>query len=169
MRYKMRKPLRMMATIVIAACCGIAASCGHDTPGVEPETNGGQIGTGTDVEPGHGHRPGIGETDNTDRELKDDVLRIKGPDMNMRYDRGGILFITGRDGSVRIIDIDGADEVCVSPGIEGADSVMTGGALTVSGRKIALSTMKKMRHTEGRIWYMAADTAGDNWVMVLPQ
>lgn len=169
MRDKMRKPLRMMAAIVIAACCGIAASCGHDTPGVEPETNGGQIGTGTDVEPGPGHRPGIGETDNTDRELKDDVLRVKGPDVNMRYDRGGILFITGRDGSVRVIDIDGADEVCVSPGIEGADSVMTGVALTVNGRTVSLAVMKKMRHTEGRIWYMAADTAGDGWVMVLPQ
>ena len=169
MRDKMRKPVRIMAAIVIAACCGIVSSCGHDAPDVETETNGGQVGSDTDVEPGHGHRPGIGETDNTDRELKDDVLRIKGPDMNMRYDCGGILFISGRDGSVRIIDIDGADEVCVTPGIEGADSVMTGAALTVNGRTVSLAAMKKMRHTEGRIWYMAADTAGDNWVIVLPQ
>ncbi|MDE6394086.1 MAG: hypothetical protein K2K77_01985 [Duncaniella sp.] len=150
--------------------CGCAVtSCSPDAPRDEMLTNGGQTGGGGDNVPGSGHRPGLGEIDNSDRELKDDVLRVKGTGVNLRYDRGGILFVASHDGSVRIVDLDGADEVSVIPGKEGSDSLMTGASLTVNGRKVALSVMKKMRLAEGRIWYMAADTAGDNWVIVLPQ
>ncbi len=149
-------------------CCGMITSCGHDTPRVELETNGGQVGNGLDDGQGSGHRPGIGEIDNTDRELKDDVLRVKGTGVNMRYDRGGILFANGRNGSVRIVDLDGADEVVVNPGTEGADSLMTGASLSLNGRVVELRSMKKMRLGEGRIWYKATDTEGDEWMIVLP-
>lgn len=168
MRREMRKAVRILAVFLTVVCGCIAASCTHDAPRDEMLTNGGHAGAGPDTEPGSGQRPGLGEIDNTDRELRDDVLRVTGGSVDMRYDRGGVLFVTGRDGSVRVVDLDGADEVSVSPGIEGSDSVMIGAVLTVNGRTVALRTMKKMRLAEGRIWYIAADTAGDEWVMVLP-
>ena len=94
----MRK--KMLYLLAIAAVSmGFISSCGHDSPqGDEPVTNGGPSGgnSGGNSSPGDGHRPGLDEFDQYDRELKDDVLRVKGGGVDLRYDRGGVLFASDK-------------------------------------------------------------------------
>ena len=88
--------------------------------------------------------------------------------MDLRYDRGGILFASDKGGGIRVVDLDGADEIYIRPGTEGTDSLMTETELIVNSETVLLEYMKKMRLRDGRIWYKAADSAGNDWVLVLP-
>lgn len=160
--------VRILSIIVVAGGL-LMSSCGHDAPQESSlTTNGGQTGGDTTPSQGDGHRPGLGELNDFDKELADDVLRVKGPDMNLRYDRAGILVVKDRNGCVRITDLDGADVISLTPGMERPDSVMTDAVLTVNDSTVGLREMKKMRRTDGRIWYKATDSAGDIWVIVVP-
>ena len=164
-----RKMLYLLA--IAAVSMGFISSCGHDSPqGEEPVTNGGPSGgnSGGNSSSGDGHRPGLDEFDQYDRELKDDVLRVKGRGVDLRYDRGGVLFASDKGGGIRVVDLDGADEIFIRPGTEGTDSLMTETELIVNYETVLLEYMKKMRLRDGRIWYKAADSAGNDWVLVLP-
>lgn len=147
------------------------SSCGHDSPQSDVlSTNGSVSGNGNnDTSSGSGQRPGLEDYNTFDKELKDDVLRVKGADINMRYDRGGILFVTRDNGEVRVIDLDGADEVSIFSGTEGADSVMSGFELKTGDRKVGLKTVKMMQRSGGRIWYKAVSHDDNVWTIVLSE
>ena len=115
-----------------------------------------------------GQRPGVGESNSMVRELADDVWRVSGPTLTMRYDRGGILFDSQADGRVNISDLDGADSVSVGIGKEGTDSLMSGTDIIVNGHALTLRRVKMLRHGDGRSWYMATDSSDGLWILVLP-
>lgn len=153
------KSKRMLKTV----CMGMLAvvcSCGHDSP------------SGRDImteRPGEeGQRPGVGESNSMVRELADDVWRVSGPTLTMRYDRGGILFDSQADGRVNISDLDGADSVSVGIGKEGTDSLMSGTDIIVNGHALTLRRVKMLRHGDGRSWYMATDSSDGLWILALP-
>lgn len=153
------KSKRMLKTV----CMGMLAvvcSCGHDSP------------SGRDImteRPGEeGQRPGVGESNSMVRELADDVWRVSGPTLTMRYDRGGILFDSQADGRVNISDLDGADSVSVGIGKEGTDSLMSGTDIIVNSHALTLRRVKMLRHGDGRSWYMATDSSDGLWILALP-
>lgn len=139
------------------ACVG----CGHDSP---PEQGVASVRPG---DADTGSRPGVGDANSMKHELADDVWRVSGPGVSLRYDRGGVLFNALPDGSFEIVDLDGADTVVVTPGKEGADSVMTGASISVNGKVTALRQVKMLQHADGRSWYMATDVADGMWIVVL--
>ena len=87
---------------------------------------------------------------------------------SLRYDRGGVLLTTEAGGTIRVIDLDGADSVTVNIGEEGSDSIMTGAGMTVNGQTLDLSSVKMISHGDGRSWYMATERSGSRWILVLP-
>lgn len=149
--------VRLFGILVCMACVG----CGHDSP---PEQEVASVRPG---DAGTGSRPGVGDANSMKHELADDVWRVSGPGVSLRYDRGGVLFNALPDGSFEIVDLDGADTVVVTPGKEGADSVMTGASISVNGKVTALRQVKMMQHADGRSWYVATDVADGEWIIVL--
>lgn len=147
----------LLSVLVCVAC----VSCGHDSPPVQ------EVSSSRPGDAGAGSRPGVGDANSMEHELGDDVWRVSGPGVTLRYDRGGVLFNRLADGSFEIVDLDGADVVTVVPGKEGVDSVMTGAAITVNGKAKALRLMKMMHHGVGRSWYMATDEGDGLWIIVL--
>lgn len=149
-----------MLEIVCVGMLAVVCSCGHDSP------------SGRDImteRPGEdGQRPGVGESNSMAHEMADDVWRVSGPTLTMRYDRGGILFDSQSDGRIEISDLDGADRVSVAIGREGTDSVMSGTDIIVNGRALSLRKVKMLRHGDGRSWYMATDSSDGLWIFVLP-
>ncbi len=149
-----------MLKTVCMGMLAVVCSCGHDSP------------SGRDImteRPGvEGQRPGVGESNSMARELADDVWRVSGPTLTMRYDRGGILFDTQADGRINISDLDGADSVSVGIGKEGTDSLMSGTDIIVNGHALTLRRVKMLRHGDGRSWYMATDSSDGLWILVLP-
>lgn len=149
-----------MLKTVCMGMLSVVCSCGHDSP------------SGRDImteRPGEeGQRPGVGESNSMARELADDVWRVSGPTLTMRYDRGGILFDSQADGRVNISDLDGADSVSVGIGKEGTDSLMSGTDIIVNGHALTLRRVKMLRHGDGRSWYMATDSSDGLWILALP-
>lgn len=149
-----------MLKTVCMGMLAVVCSCGHDSP------------SGRDImteRPGvEGQRLGVGESNSMARELADDVWRVSGPTLTMRYDRGGILFDTQADGRINISDLDGADSVSVGIGKEGTDSLMSGTDIIVNGHALTLRRVKMLRHGDGRSWYMATDSSDGLWILVLP-
>ena len=149
-----------MLKTVCMGMLAVVCSCGHDSP------------SGRDImteRPGEeGQRPGVGESNSMVRELADDVWRVSGPTLTMRYDCGGILFDSQADGRVNISDLDGADSVSVGIGKEGTDSLMSGTDIIVNGHALTLRRVKMLRHGDGRSWYMATDSSDGLWILVLP-
>ena len=143
------------------------AACGHDSPS-ERELASGRPGGEVQAPTGSGQRPGVGEANSMAKELADGVRRIAGPGTSLRYDRGGVLLTTEAGGTIRVIDLDGADSVTVNIGEEGSDSIMTGAGMTVNGQTLDLSSVKMLSHGDGRSWYMATERSGSRWVLVLP-
>lgn len=176
---------RYIATLLAAvtAVAVMFTACGHDSPperdgavtrpgngnggnsGGNSENGGGNSGGSGE---GSGQRPGVGGSNDFDRELADDTWRVTLPGASLRYDRGGVLFATLPDGSVRVSDLDGADEVLIVPGKENADSTLTGSRITVNGMDMQYSEIKMMRRGEGRIWYRLTDSSAGRWVLVIP-
>lgn len=142
------------------------AACGHDSPSEREmqvtRPGGGQPPSGTV------QRPGVDDSDSMAHELADGVWRIVGSGTSLRYDRGGVLFTTQADGTIRVIDLDGADSVTVNIGDEGSDSVMTGAGMTVNGQPLDLGSVKMLSHGDGRSWYVATETSGARWIIVVP-
>jgi len=152
----------MLLTLSLAV-----AACGHDNPS-ERELASGRPGGEVHTPSGSGQRPGVGEANSMDKELADGVWRIVGSGISLRYDRGGVLLTTEADGTIRVIDLDGADSVTVNIGEEGCDSVMTGAEMTVNGQPLDLGSMKMLSHGDGRSWYVATETSGTRWIIVVP-
>ena len=105
--------------MIKTVCMGMLAvvcSCGHDSP------------SGRDImteRPGvEGQRPGVGESNSMARELADDVWRVSGPTLTMRYDRGGILFDKQADRRINTSYLDRAERVSDGVVNEGTDSLM---------------------------------------------
>lgn len=165
--------LRQLAVAVIAAANFAFAGCGHDDPpertlNVRPSGSSSDDGAnGSDGS--DGSRPGVEDSNDFKGELGDGVWRITGLGVSLRYDRGGVLFATRKDGSIRVQDLDGIDEVMVKLGHENADSTFTGASIKVNGRELEMREVKMMQRGEGRTWYRVSKTsAGNAGVMVLP-
>lgn len=99
--------------------------------------------------------------------MDDDVLRVTGLGTDMRYDRGGVLFSTDRDGTRHVRDLDGTCEMRITLGSERRDSTLTGSSIVVDGNEIAVKEIKMMRCADGRTWYRVTVTDSDTAVMVL--
>ena len=152
----------LLYLILAIALLGLQG-CGHDSPtsrGIESPLPGGDA-------PG-GNRPGLDPTTDLNRELADDIWRLTGPGVSMRYDRGGMLFTSMPDGTVKIIDLDGSSTAEILPGTEGAEGCMSGTKLTVNGKEIALTSMRKLKQGKERIWLTATDADEHQWIMVIP-
>ncbi len=156
--------LRLTAIILaVTALC----SCHRDTPprdrGPLPVHPGGD---GQD--PGGGDRPGLGDTPSPfDRELADPVWRFTGRTVSLRYDRGGILFATGPDGTLRITDLDGATEVTVTLGPPAPDSVCPA-TIGINGRPLALTDVRLRSRSDRAAWYEVIDADSSRHVLVTP-
>lgn len=164
--------MRVKSIVKIAAVislCIINTSCGHDSP-PERENASGRPPGSTQQKPseGTGQRPGVNESNNLSHELSDDVWRVSGPGVTLRYDRGGVLFNQKADGTIEVFDLDGADRVSVSPGTVGTDSVCAGAAVAVNGTDVNLRQMKMLKRGDRRTWYVLTDDSDGRWVMVLP-
>lgn len=158
------KILLSLLAIVATSACGHDSPSERDAAAVRP--GGGQQQTPPDD--GSGQRPGVDDANSMKRELADDVWRVVGPETSLRYDRGGVMFTTRSDGSVEVVDLDGADSVCINIGKEGVDSVMAGASVVVNDRPVELRQMKLLKHGDGRSWYVAKDVSDRQWVIVLP-
>lgn len=152
---------------IVAVAMGLPG-CGHDNP-PERDANVRPPAGSVPSTPGTGNRPGVGDSDGWDDAVNDDVLRVDGiGGITMRYDRGGILVVTGSDGSVRFHDIDGADEVKLKLGAARSDSVVSDVLIQVNGSAYSPSEVKLMRKADGRIWYRVTDSAGKYGAIVIP-
>lgn len=155
--------------IAIVSLCVVAASCGHDSPTVRDDGSGRPSGGAQQPPSGPGQRPGVSDSNDLSHELSDDVWRVVGPDMTLRYDRAGVLFNKKADGTIEVHDLDGADRVAVVTGTEGADSLLTGASVTVNGRSLDTRLMKMLKRGDGRTWYtLAAGPDDGRWIFVLP-
>lgn len=158
--------VRIVTVIVLSL---LQSSCGHDSPperenaAVRPSGSGQQTPS-----EGTGQRPGVNESNDLSHELSDDVWRVSGPDVSLRYDRGGVLFNKKADGATEVLDLDGADRVSVSPGTVGTDSICTGAALAVNGTNIEFRQMKMLSRGDSRTWYVLTDDSDGRWIIVLP-
>ncbi|MCM1521783.1 MAG: hypothetical protein NC039_03915 [Muribaculaceae bacterium] len=113
-------------------------------------------------------RPGIDGSDNLDKELDDEVWRITGNSVSLRYDSGGVLF-TSTGVLVRIVDLDGADVVDATIPAVGRDSLSPGASITMNGGRLNLRHVKMMKESGVSVWYeiLAADSS--RHVLVVPK
>lgn len=138
----------------------LLASCGHDAPRPEREI---PAETGGD----DGERPGVGGGADLDSELNDDVWRVGAGGVWLRYDRGGVLFVSTGTG-VEITDLDGADSVSVTLPAVGPDSVSRGAEVYVNGRRLDLLYVKMLKRGQRSVWYELMPADGAARAMVLP-
>lgn len=148
--------------------CAMLPSCGHDSPSERENISGRPSGSGQQTPSGTGQRPGVSDSNDLSHELSDDVWRVVGPDMTLRYDRAGVLFNKKADGTIEVHDLDGADRVAVVPGTEGPDSLLTGSSMAVNGVGLEIRSVKMLRRGDGRTWYVFVDSEDDRWILVLP-
>lgn len=152
--------------VLILTVLSISCGRGHDTEVLngyrEEEPN----GVGTDNGSG---RPGVFDANSLSRELADEVWRVSGSEFTLRYDRGGVLFNTLRDGSIEIVDLDGADKVDIRIGREQVDSLVTDCVLTVNDVVQSLESVRMLKRGDGRTWYEVKVADRDiRWVLCLP-
>lgn len=158
----------------------LLAGCGHDDPGGRnnlPERDNGSenpSGVGTS-----GERPGVSESNGLSHELDDDVWRVSGPSLSLRYDRGGVLInvspVEDEAGADRgkktytFIDLDGVAKVEVMPGDEQSDSTLIGSVLIIDGSKQSLGQVKMVRRDDDRTWYEARDRNQCRYIFCMPK
>ena len=153
----------VILTLLVSA---LAVSCGHSEPDMYGERT---EGLPSDGDNGVSGRPGISDSNSLSHELSDEVWRVSGPDFELRYDRGGVLFSTNSDGSLEITDLDGVDRVNIALGKEGADSLLAGCRIAVNDVALVLREVRLLRHGDSRSWYeTTADGYDGRWILCLP-
>lgn len=163
-----RSIFRLFSVSVMLVVMAVGAlSCGHEDPSTAREGDDHRRPAAEDGTSETPTRPDIGESDGMEKELADDVWRVSGLGADMRYDRGGVLFVTGRDGRVKVTDLDGADVVEIRIGEIGTDSVAKSAAIEVNGSGLSDPKVKLVKRGEGRVWYRV-DAGDKSGIVVIP-
>lgn len=146
-----------IVTYIAAAVLSLSACERHD-----------EHREGTIDRPIENVRPPVEENRPFEPEIKDNVWRLTGPGINLRYDRGGVLFIKEKAGVYRILDLDGAKEAVFSSSAMRPDSMFIAPRLVVNNRDVDLleAKMMKLDDTSGWIRLLSTDSAAI--VLVVP-
>ncbi len=159
--------IRLILVLLLFICAMPQLSCDKGDDPSRREQPGGGEGDEQD-KPGN-ERPGGNKPDfNLAKELADPTLRYSGPELKLRFDRGGILFRKRSDGSHEIINLDGDGRVEFHAGSMRADSLCPDARLTISGKLVALKSVKIKKQTAEAAWYHITGSDGHDRVMVLP-
>lgn len=144
-----------------------------DAPRREPEPvnpgGGKEEGGGEKPDNPGGERPGLDDNIvDFQSELADEVLRYVGKGVNLRLDRGGVLFKTLADGGREIIDLDNSLRVEVRTGTMRADSVFPDATIVAGGDRVGIKSFRMKKQTAGAVWYHIVDKDSRDYVIVLP-
>lgn len=153
----MKKSQHILLPAVLASLLTMA--CEHHTPHRD----------GPGVVPPVNERPSPTDPSRPfDPELADGVWRLTGPHLNLRYDRGGVMFVTGRSETVRVIDIDGATDAVFSHSGLRSDSIYSAPELTVGGGQVMLSEARMMGRDKSAVWIRLLSPDSTVRVLVVP-
>lgn len=168
-----------MLLFVVCMVAVLLSSCdrgGSDAPRRdddkhEEDVNGGKDDGGDDGVEGDdsgSERPGLGSFDEA-RELADDGVRYRGPELSLRFDRGGVLVKVLADGSREFVDLDDSRRrLTVNTGEMSADSLFPSARITVGGQAIGIKMMKMRKQTADVVWFHVVDSDGHDHVIVMP-
>ncbi len=149
---------RTLSSLIVALACVLPACSHHDSPrrdrGPVPDDE--------------GQRPGVTAPDDVASELEDGEWRVTGPAINLRYNRGGILFKLTGAGKGEIIDLDATARMALDIPAPGADSVCRGAHIDVNGRPLGIRQVRMLRRTDTTVWYGILDTDSATHYVVLP-
>lgn len=170
---------RVVFMMLLVGCmvAVLSSSCdrgGSDAPrrdddGHEEGVNGGKDdGDGGEGDDSGGVRPGFGAFDEV-RELADDGVRYRGPELSLRFDRGGVLVKILADGSREFVDLDDSRRrLTVKTGEMSADSLFPSARITVGGQAIGIKMMKMKKQTADVVWFHVVDGDENDHVVVMP-
>lgn len=166
--------------VMLLVGCMVAvslSSCDHggsdaprrDDDKHEEDVNGGKDdGNGDEGDDSGDERPGFGAFDEA-RELADDGVRYRGPELSLRFDRGGVLVKVLADGSREFVDLDDSRRrLTVNTGEMSADSLFPSARITVGGQAIGIKMMKMKKQTADVVWFHVVDSDGHDHVIVMP-
>ncbi len=114
-------------------------------------------------------RPPVEENRQFDVELDDNVWRLSGAGMNLRYDCGGVMFVKEKSNMYRIIDLDGATEISFSYTGLRPDSTLVDPVLDVNGVTAELTEAKMMGLDGTSGWYRLLSADDVVRVLVVPE
>lgn len=168
---------RVVFVMLLVGCMVAVSSCdrgGSDAPRRdddkhEEDVNGGKDdGNGGEGDDSGSERPGFGAFDEA-RELADDGVRYRGPELSLRFDRGGVLVKILADGSREFVDLDDSRRrLTVNTGEMSADSLFPSARITVGGQAIVIKMMKMRKQTADVVWFHVVDSDGHDHVIVMP-
>lgn len=159
----------MVAVSLLSCDRGGSDAPRRDDDKYEEDVNGGKDdGNGGEVDDSGGERPGFGAFDEA-RELADDGVRYRGPELSLRFDRGGVLVKILVDGSREFVDLDDSRRrLTVNTGEMSADSLFPSARFTVGGQAVGIKMMKMKKQTADVVWFHVVDSDGHDHVIVMP-
>ncbi len=99
--------------------------------------------------------------------FRDAVWRYVGEGIDLRYDRGGVLFKSLSDGVSKIIDLDGTAHIELRLGKILKDSTLPDAVISVNGRKLEGIDVRMKKQTAEAVWYDIKN-GEKHTVLVLP-
>ncbi len=146
---------RLICGVMVMAALGACGSMeGHrDDPKEPPRDN---------------ERPDVEDNRQFGPELKDGVWRLTGPRVCLRYDRGGVMFLTDGSGAVRIIDLDGAADVSFVHSGMHPDSTLLAPRLEINGKCVDIVEARMMGRSRETEWMRVTAADSAMYVVVIP-
>lgn len=114
-------------------------------------------------------RPPAGEDQSYNPELADKVWRLTGLGADMRYDRGGVLFLTDRrPGHITIVDLDGVTRAEFSHSGLRPDSTYAAPELIFRGSPVPLLEARMMAKDHHSLWLRLLTANSTSLTLVIP-